>query len=142
MELEGVVEALCTRLPEAIGAILCDSEGEAVVHAIGAADPPDGAERNAESRIPRSFIDSMSLREFLLRVSGAEPCPLLQMFRERSEARGFGPIAGLDLSFGAIELLVRCLPDDYYLMLALRRPTIRARAVVALDQARAELAAF
>lgn len=140
MELQQAVDTLCASLPEAIGAIVCDFEGEAVVWAVGAATPPEGAERNALSRIPRALQPTMPWVEFLLRISGAEPCALLRLFGERSAARGVGGIVDLDLRFEAIDLLVRALPEDYYVMLALRRPALAGLARDSLDRARKHLA--
>lgn len=135
MDLTAVVQKLCEQVPEAIGAIICDFEGEGVVWAFGRAEVPAGAERNARSRIPQTLETSMSLPEFLLRITGAEPCALLRMFAEKSHARGLGAIRGLDLRFEEMDLLVRPLPEDYYVMLALRRPAIRAAAGARLDVA-------
>lgn len=135
MELSAVVERLCAEVPEAIGAIVCDYEGEAVVWAFGRGELPSGAERNARSRIPQSLELQMSLTEFLLRITGAEPCGLLRIFGEKSTARGLGTIRSLDLRFESIDLLVRPLPEDYYVMLAVRRPAIRAAAGARLDTA-------
>lgn len=76
-ELEALLEALCDRLPSAIGAVLCDFEGESVVAALGAAPVPPDAEARAREHVPRALALTMPVKEFLIRLAGAEPCALL-----------------------------------------------------------------
>jgi hypothetical protein len=62
------------------------------------------------------------------------------MFGEKSELRGGGALVGFDLRFTEVDVLVRRLPEDYYVMLALRRPSSSAVARARLEEAHAELA--
>jgi hypothetical protein len=142
MQIEEVVQLLCAEIPEAIGAIVCDYEGESVVYALGPAEPPDGAEESARSRIPRTLGSKISITEFLLRIAGAEPCSLLTLFGERSLSRGAGEIVSLDLRFEQVDLLIRRLPDGYYVMVALRRPALRGQAKSSLEAAQRRLTAL
>src|SRR5262245_18853795 len=142
LDLEEIVRSLLAELPEAIGAIVCDGEGEAVVSVLGASPPPPGAEEQARSRIPSKLAPAMSLSEFLLRVGGAEPCGLIAQLEECGTTRRVGALDGFDLRFSELDVLVRRLPEQYYVMLALRRPSARALAGARLETARARLAAL
>lgn len=142
MDLDAVVRQLCDRLPEAIGAVLCDFDGEAVVSAVGHAPAPQGAEVLARARIPRALASEVSLTDFLMRVSGAEPSAFLRAFDEQTRTRGLGPLEAVDLRFDEVDVLVRRLPEDYYVMLALRRPSRPSAARQEIEEARRSLAAL
>ena len=140
MELEEVVRSLCLDLPDAIGAIVCDHEGESVVHAYGASPPPIEAEAEARARMPRDFQSQLGAREFLLRLAGAEPCAVLRLIEQGGLRQGAGALSSLELRFAAVEMLIRRLPEEFYVMLALKRPTLKARARMRLDSAARDLA--
>lgn len=134
MALDEVVQALCDGIAASIGAVVCDYEGETVVSANGRAGVPQGAVERALSQLPRTMQSAVSSREFLLRVVGAEPCGLLRSFGERAQARGVGALDGFEARFAEVDLLVRRLPEDYYVVLALRRPCVMAIAREKLDK--------
>lgn len=140
-ELEALLEALCDRLPSAIGAVLCDFEGESVVAALGAAPVPPDAEARAREHVPRALALTMPVKEFLIRLAGAEPCALLRLFGAPAALHGGGAIEWLELRYEAIDMLVRRLPSDFYLVVVLRRPAVIAeakRAMAAISPALAE----
>ncbi len=128
MELQEIVDRLVAALPEAIGAVLCDFEGETVVTALGAARAPHDAESYAREHLPRSMAVAMPVQEFLVRLAGAEPCALLRMFQAQNEAHGSGALAMLELRYKDVDMIVDRLPNDFYFVALLRRPTILGAA--------------
>ena len=124
MELEQILEALCADVPEAIGAVLCDYEGETVVVALGAAEPPAEALVLARDHIPRNLALQMPLKAFLMRLAGAEPCALMRLFAAQCEGAGAGPLVAFSIRYREVDLLVERLPEDFYLVLAVRRPAV------------------
>jgi hypothetical protein len=142
VELEAIVSDLCARLPCAIGAVLCDFEGEAVCCALGSADAPAEAEKRAREHVPRTLELTMPVAEFLIRLAGAEPCGLLRMFEASSEKHGTGHLCSLEMRYGEVEMLVKKLPNDFYLVLVLRRPAISAEARRLVVEAGARLAEY
>ncbi|MCK6550673.1 hypothetical protein L6R52_32850 [Myxococcota bacterium] len=139
--LESLLGSLCDQLPAAIGAVLCDFEGESVVAALGAAPVPPEAEARAREHVPRAMALTMPVGEFLMRLAGAEPCALLRLFGAPGEQHGSGAIEWIELRYEAIDMLVRRLPSDFYLVVVLRRPAVIAeakRAMAAVSPALAE----
>ena len=127
-ELDCIVGDLCRSVPHSIGAVLCDFDGETVVSALGSAPIPAAAEVRAREQMPRSLASSIAPRELLMRIGGAEPCALLRLFGEAGPSRGAGDLMDLEMRYDEVEMLVRRLPNEYYLVLVLRRPAITARA--------------
>lgn len=142
MELAAVVEDLARSVPEAIGAILCDYEGEAVVLQPGAVRLSDPQVAAAREHLPRALESTISLEEFWLRLGGAVPGPALHQLREAHRSVGRGTLVMVELSFAEAAVLVGCLPEDYYVLLALRRPALRERARVQLSRTSSALAAL
>ena len=140
MDLSQPLVALCGAVPKAIGAVLCDFEGETVVSALGRAPPPPEAAARAKDHVPKALALTMPVGEFLVRLGGAEPCALLPLFGDRGRARGAGELRTLVLRYAAIELLIQRLPNDFYLVLVLARPAVRALAERHLLAAAAQLA--
>jgi hypothetical protein len=140
VDLQVVVEDLCRAIPSALGAIVCDYEGESVVHALGQAPLSPSAERNARSLIPRALQPTMSIEEFFLKLAGAEPCALLRMLEEPSRGHGFGGLVSLEMRYQGMDLLVRRLPDEYYVVLLLRPPALVSSAHDKLERASQVLA--
>lgn len=128
IDLELILRDLCGAVPEAIGAVLCDFEGERVVSVLGAAEPPAEAVARAKEHVPRALALSMPLGEFLIRLAAAEPCALLGLFGAAARTHRAGPVASLTLQHQRVELQVFRLPDDFYLCLVLRRPVVSALA--------------
>lgn len=128
MDLAGPLVDLCQAVPSAIGAVLCDFEGETVVSALGPAAPPKEAELRAKEHVPRALALTMPVGEFLVRLVGAEPCALLRLFGDGGRVRGAGELAALEVQYEEVELLIRRLPNDFYLVLVLRRPAVRGTA--------------
>ena len=142
MDLEEIVQRLAQDVPNAIGAIVCDYEGETVTLALGRAPLPAEAEDHARSYIPRAMVPDVDLGEFLLKLAGAEPCALIRLFDKHSKSHGTGPLTSLDLRYRGVDMLVRRLPEDYYVLLVLLRPALAARARVRLEAASRALAAL
>lgn len=140
MELEEILEALVGAVPDAIGAALCDFEGETVVTALGAAAPPPEAAAQATDHVPRTLELAMPVAEFLVRLAGAEPCSTMRLLDETSTRHGAGSITAFEVRYAAVELLVRRLPEDFYVVLVLRRPALTARAEHHLRKAATALA--
>lgn len=132
--------ALCRGVPSAIGAVLCDPEGETVVSALGSAPAPAAAEQRAREHVPRALELSMPVAEFLVRLAGAEPCALLNLFDGFIRKHRGGLVRALHFRYAEIELLVRRLPEDFYVVLVVRRAAESASARRQLDAAARTLA--
>jgi predicted regulator of Ras-like GTPase activity (Roadblock/LC7/MglB family) len=140
MELQAIVQNLCAQVPRAIGAVVCDWEGEAIACAIGRGDAPKGAEARAREHVPRAITLTMPVSEFLVRLAAAEPAGLLRTFEESGARFGTGGLTSMQVSYAEISVLIDRLPNDFYLMLLLRRPAITAAAKRHMDEARRLLA--
>ena len=132
--------ALCRGVPSAIGAVLCDYEGETVAAALGPAPAPAAAEQRAREHVPRALDLSMPVAEFLVRLAAAEPCALLNLFDGFIQKHGGGLLRALHFRYAEIELLVRRLPEDFYVVLVVRRAAETASARRKLDHAAQTLA--
>ncbi len=128
MELQAILDRLVASLPRSIGAVLCDFEGETVVAALGPSRAPAVAEAYAKEHLPRSMAVTMPVQEFLVRLAGAEPCALLRLFQAQNDAHGSGAVSMLELRFGDVDMIIDRLPNDFYLVALLRRPTVLGRA--------------
>ena len=133
--LTEILTHICETIPETIGVIMCDQEGEKVVGVAGKATLPTGAADRARSQLPANMQSEISSREFVLRIVGAEPCALLRLLDERGQASGAGRVDSFDLRYRELDLLVQRLPEEYYVVLALRRPNVIALAREALSSA-------
>lgn len=140
MDLDAAIKDLVTGVPGALGAIVCDFEGESVVLARGSAPLPPDAELHARSYIPSTMTVDVDAGEFLLKLLGAEPCALLRLFEEHSRSFGIGGVDGFEMRFREVDVIVRRLPEDYYVVFALRRPAVEARARAKLEVAKRALA--
>lgn len=138
--LEGPLRALCAAVPEAIGAVLCDFEGETVVTVLGGAEPPVEAQARAQEHVPKTLALTMPVAEFLMRLAAAEPCAPLRAFDARTRALGFGGVASLGARYAEVEVLTECLPEDFYVVLVVRRPSLSMRARHHLRRAAVALA--
>lgn len=138
--LKAPLQQLCARVPEAVGAVLCDFEGETVVTRLGAAAPPSAAALRAQDHVPKTLAMQMPVAEFLMRLAAAEPCAPLRHFAACTRAGGFGAVHGLEARYAEVEILTECLPEDFYLVLVLRRPSLSFRARHHLQQAARRLA--
>jgi hypothetical protein len=128
VELAAIIRELLDHLPRAIGAVVCDWEGEAIACALGAADVPAGAKELARDHVPRALELTMPVSEFLIRLGAAEPAALLRMFEESGKKRGTGELSWLEARYEAVEMLVCRLPNEFYLVVVLRRPAVAAEA--------------
>lgn len=129
MEFDDILRDLCDAVPNVIGAVLCDFEGETVVSALGSASPPEEAAQAAQEHVPKNVALTMSVPEFLVRLAGAEPCALLRLFGEQCRQHSAGELEGLSVSFRQIRMFVRRLPEDFYVVLVVRRPAVVGQAV-------------
>lgn len=132
MSLEAEVQSLCVHIPEAIGAILCDFEGERVVSALGSAPLPPIAAAQALDHVPRNLSLSVPPAEFLLRLCGAELCGLMERFQQISTDHQLGDPYGLELSYRGVRLCAAALPEGYFLLVVMRSPAqiVRARRIL------------
>lgn len=135
MELQAIVQNLCARVPKAIGAVVCDWEGEAVCCALGNAEAPKDAFLRAQEHVPRAITLAMPVSEFLVRLAAAEPAGLLRVFGQSGERFGTGGITSMEMSYAEIAVLIDRLPNDFYLMLLLRKPAVTATAKHHMDEA-------
>ena len=135
MEVERIVQDLCARVPRAIGAIVCDWEGEAIACALGSVGVPKEAEARAREHVPRAISLTMPVPEFLVRLAGAEPAGLLRVFEKSGERFGTGGLTSIEVSYRQIVILIDRLPNEFYLMLLLRRPAVTATAKHLMDAA-------
>lgn len=103
----------------ALGAVLCDFEGEAVLTCVGGTPLSDAVATEAMRHVPEALPAHHSPEEFLLRLCGAEPCALLALFARTATATGAGTVAGYELRFETVGVVVVCLPEDYYLTVVL-----------------------
>ncbi len=142
MTLESELERLIAAVPEAIGAIVCDFEGETVVVALGSASLPREAEARALEHVPRRISLEMPVAEFLMRLGGAEPCAILRIAEDAGRRRGGGGIRSLHARYRAVEVLVDPLPEGYYLVLVLRRPALASHARFRLQDASQRLSEY
>ena len=132
--------ALCRGVRGAIGAVLCDFEGETVASALGLASAPKAAEQRAREHVPRAMDLSMPVAEFLVRLAGAEPCALLNLFDGSMKKHGGGVLRGLHFRYAEVDLLVRRLPEEFYVVLVVRRPAESGSARQKLEHAAEALA--
>ena len=134
-ELEAIVRDLCARVPRAIGAIVCDWEGEAIACALGRIGVGKEAEERAKEHVPRAISLTMPVPEFLVRLAAAEPAGLLRMFGQTGERFGTGGLTSMEVAYRDIAILIDRLPNDFYLMMLLRRPAVTSTAKHYMDEA-------
>lgn len=133
--LQAPLVALCRGVPDAIGAVLCDYEGETVASALGPAPAPAAAAARAREHVPRALALSMPVAEFLVRLAGAEPCALLNLFDGSIRKHGGGFLRAMHFRYSEVELLVRRLPEEFYVVLVVRRPSESGSARRKLEDA-------
>ncbi|MGF1509585.1 MAG: hypothetical protein ACFB9M_08810 [Myxococcota bacterium] len=138
--LKGALAELC-RTQGVVGGVVCDDAGETVVSALGVAELPERARENASEHVPRRLPLSIPVSEFLLRLGSAEVCGLLRRLQTASGKRGVGSLTTIQLRYGEVDLLVRTLPQDFYLVVVVRRPTLLSVVAERLHRAGAKLKA-
>lgn len=133
MDLDAILTALCAHVPEAIGAVLADADGESIATVRGAAPLPTGAAVEARRHLPRALVTSVDLDVFALRLGGAEPSPILRHLDRHARA--------YEVRYRDVDALVHVVGEELYVVLFLRRPAVRTRARVLLSRAATALAA-
>ncbi len=126
---EGVFEAAveeAAAVPGALGAVLCDFEGEAVVTRWGVGPLPPDVEAEAQKHVPNAVRSQVSVGQYLLRLAAAEPCALLMTFSRKTLSRHGGPLDTLEIAYRNVGLVVLSLPEDFYLVIVLDRKRIRS----------------
>lgn len=118
MSLESLLDT-ASQCPGTFGVLLCDYEGETVMSRFGDTEVSSVVLDAAASQLPGSLRTKVEAKEYLLRVVGAELCPLLAQFDRVTQNADEGPLIGFELVFEHIDLVVRRLPDDYYLAFVL-----------------------
>ncbi len=139
MELEAILTALCAELPDALGIVLADADGESIVTVRGPAPLPSGTEAEVRRHLPRALESTIALDVFALRLAGAEPSPVLRALAERARSAGAGPLVAYEVRYRAVEVLVSAVDEELYVALFLRRPAQLDRARARLRHARASL---
>jgi hypothetical protein len=139
VSLDRVLAELC-RTEGVVGGVLCDDEGETVVSAQGTAELPPQAHARAADHVPRSLPLSVPVPEFLLRLGSAETCGLLRSFQRTGRDKLAGALRTLQVRYAALDVLVHTLPQDFYLVLVVRRPTLLSTVAAKLQDASRQLA--
>ncbi len=122
MSIEEALERLCSSVPWAVGAVVCDDEGETVISRLGRAKPPEEAESQARDHVPKSMALSMPVGDFLVRLAGAELCAVLRRVEHVTRTKGTGSANLLHLRYRNVDVAIATLPEDYYVVAILRRP--------------------
>ena len=118
---------MCDRIPHAIGAVLCDQQGESIVSALGRAQVPPLARERAQDHVPSRLDLNIPVGEFLVRLAGAEPCALLRQIQATQNERNAGTLAAYVARYDEVDVVVEQLPDDLYLFVVVRRPSVVGR---------------
>jgi hypothetical protein len=127
--MEKLLEDLCQCCPAALGAAVCDSEGESLALALGSADFPSSSLQLIDARLPRQF-DRQSWPEndtklFTLRQWAAEPSRSTGRLRQAWKSGAeHACLTAFCLRFRHIDLAMATLEDHMYLVLVLRRPNL------------------
>lgn len=140
MDLEAILRALCAEVPDAIGAVLADADGESITTVRGAAPLPAGAHSEARRHIPRALDGTVAIDVFALRLAGAEPSPIMRALDERAATTGSGAPRAYEVRYRDLDTLVMPLDEGLYVALFVVRNVRRARALAALARARDALA--
>ncbi|MEL7370821.1 MAG: hypothetical protein AAFN74_18010 [Myxococcota bacterium] len=122
IEFQDIVQVICDRVPEVIGAVLCDQQGETIVSAMGRSEVPPEANERAKEHVPHTMDLDMPVNEFLVRLAGAEPCGLVRQIQAAQNERAAGTLDAYVARYAEVDLIVEQLPEDLYLFVALRRP--------------------
>jgi hypothetical protein len=140
LNLEETLRRLLQRVPEAIGAIVCDFEGETVMALLSDTPIPSEAEARAWEHVPKQIALEIPIGQFLMRLAGAEPCSVVRSLDEHGRRRGAGGFLSMHACYERVEILVDPLPSDYYVVLVLRRPALASHARFHLKHASRRLA--
>lgn len=133
-DLNQALSTLCRRTG-AVGAVLCDDEGETVTASLGPAPLSPEAEALAREHIPKAMELQMPIGEFVLRLAGAESCAVLRGVQGACTRRVGGRLDHLHLRYSELDVLIEPLPEDFYLVLMLRRPLLLPMVRLHLDDA-------
>ena len=127
--MEPILQELCDRFPQALGAAVCDSEGESLGSALGSAEFPQQSLELIESALPlhydRASWTEQETKMFALRQWAAEPSRSAGLLRRAYEFAGESH--GLDIfsiRSEALDLAVGVMEEHMYLVLVLVRPNL------------------
>lgn len=137
-----LLDALIAQLPDAIGGVLCDGDGEAIATARGKGALPPGGEEEARRHLPRAMASTVSVDVLALRLAAAEPVAALRALEISAKARGAGAVGGYEVRHPEMHVLVSALVDDVYLVLFVRHTARVAYARACLDRAKSPLIAL
>ncbi len=124
-EFEAVLADLCDN-PDVIGAVLCDDEGEMVATSRGRAELPPGAAEQAARHMPNAFSVDVPTPDFLLRLGSAETCGPLRLMQRIAKRGAAGDVQTVDLRYAELDVLLHALPEDFYIVVFVRRPNLLA----------------
>ena len=142
IELQNIVQVVCDRVPEVIGAVLCDQQGETIVSALGQATVPPEANERAKDHVPNRIDLNIPVGEFLVRLAGAEPCAVIRQLQAAQTEQGAGSLDAYVARYSQVDLIVEQLPEELYLFIALRRPASVGRTRFYTRRAAQQLQAF
>lgn len=133
-EFEALLAPLCEN-NGVLGVVLCDDEGEMVATRRGPAELPTGAAEHAVKHMPSALSADIAAPDFLLRLGSAETCGPLRLMQRIAKRGAAGEVRTVDLRYGELDVLLRALPEDFYVVVFVRRPSLlaglRARLEVA-----------
>ncbi|MEM1025696.1 MAG: hypothetical protein AAGJ19_18610 [Myxococcota bacterium] len=124
-EFEALLASLCEN-PEVVGAVLCDDEGEMVATSRGPAELPVGAEEQAVRHMPSALSADVPAPEFLLRLGSAETCGPLRLMQRIAKRGAAGEVQIVAVRYRELDVLVHALPEDFYVVVFVRRPNLLA----------------
>jgi len=144
--MQKALEQLCELVPEALGAAVCDADGESLALAIGAADFPECGWELIRTAMPRQFAEEhRSLdesKQFVLRQWAAEPSRSSGILNRAHLTAGASEPSQFSLRFDEFELLVHVMVEQMYVVLVVRRPCVTPIAARYLAMAGARLGAM
>ena len=144
--MEPILQELCDRFPQALGAAVCDSDGESLASVLGSARFPQDSLLLIESALPlhydRASWTEENTKMFALRQWAAEPSRSTGVLHRAYEFAGESQ--GLDvfsIRSETLDLVVGVMEEHMYLVLVLLRPNLSGLVCRALDESKRRLEA-
>jgi len=142
--MQEILQKLCERFPAALGAAVCDSEGESIDIALGSGHFPEASLKRVESSFPlqynRASWTEEKTRMFALRQWAAEPSRSTGLVNRAYEFAGDFQILDIfSIRSQALDLVVGVMEDHMYLVLVLARPNLNALAQRAVRESKEQL---
>jgi predicted regulator of Ras-like GTPase activity (Roadblock/LC7/MglB family) len=125
-----ILRSVCTAIPEAVGVVFADWEGEAVDQF---PDPRRGAEEDAAARLAPVRADAAEPVD--LRLFGAHWGVILNHVNAAMRTFHYGDPQVVMLHHDRMDVLIRTVSEQYYVLLAMRTGSHLGRALQALEHA-------